>query len=156
MDPFVPNSAMSKDEYYQEWNKTHALTGAGRHTSSADSWLNKIFNPSQTAEFENAYKAYLTDIENSNNAGLEQWKMDYQKILDDTKYQRMVKDLEAAGLNPWLLLNNGGSAGQAPAVVGSSSSLDYSRNDGKKSSRSDMANLVGTAMKVLALLAIAG
>ena len=38
----------------------------------------------------------------------------YDKMMDDTKYQRMFKDFEAAGLNPYLLVNNGSFSASAP------------------------------------------
>lgn len=46
---------------------------------------------------------------------------DWQEYMSNTSYQRMVKDLQAAGLNPYLAYYNGGSS--TPSGSSASSSL---------------------------------
>lgn len=156
MDPFVPSSALSESEYYQQWNKIHPLEGVARSLTSANSFWNNIFNHSQQQEFKDAYQAYLANLNNQNSAAQQKWLLDYQKELQDTQYQRLTKDLQAAGLNPWLALQGGASA--ASSTSGATSSVDYlSASRNKKSKTGDnVAGLLGTALKVLALFALKG
>lgn len=59
---------------------------------------------------------------NSANAAIAQSQMDFQERMANTTYQRGVKDLQAAGLNPMLAYMKGG----APAPSGASAVMGNS------------------------------
>lgn len=104
-----------------------------------------------------AYDAYLKQ----NERAYEQAKINdarrYEEWLASTQYQRAVKDMKAAGLNPYLLVNGNGLNGTAVRSSANSTrgaSLEGSYDGNKtKSKELSVAGIVGTALKLLAVLA---
>lgn len=75
----------------------------------------------------------------------------WEDYLDSTKYQRMKADLEKAGMNPWLALQNGASAsasGATSSTGGSHTSKSLSKGTGGRDALIGLASIA----KIIALL----
>ena len=120
-----PEQAMSMDEYWQQYKQDfykNSFVKAPEHYNDLNYKIAKFFGHGAESSFESAYEAYINNLNNRNETIATQNARAYDKMMDDTKYQRMMKDFEAAGLNPYLLVNNGGiSAGS----IGSGAKADY-------------------------------
>lgn len=78
------------------------------------------------------------------NAAEAQKNRDFQERMSNTSYQRMVKDLQRAGLNPILATHSGGST----TPSGSSASADSSAN-------SAIASIISSAMNMMSAQTVA-
>lgn len=77
------------------------------------------FNSAQAAS-ANAFTESMWEKAAAFNAEQAQLNRDFQERMDNTKYRRAVKDMEAAGLNPILAATNGINTGN---VSGSAASV---------------------------------
>ena len=105
---------------------------------------------SQRDKVNRANEAYNTRMANSLEEARLQSARDYELWLDSTKYQRAVKDLEAAGLNPLLMFGNSmnTSSGASASAVQSHTPSSQMKKANSSSS------LISSAMKLMAILAL--
>lgn len=85
------------------------------------------------------------DRESAFNREEAQKQRDWEKMMSDTSYQRMVADLRAAGLNPILALSNGG----ASTPQGVSATANSSRGAYEKGITADSGKLLGALMQLV-------
>lgn len=145
-----PEQAMSKDEYWQQFKAENysGVVHPPKHYNDVNYKIAKFFGSGPENRFEDAYEAYLRNLNNANEFKAAQSARDWEKMMDDTKYQRMFKDFEAAGLNPYLLVNNGSFSASAPS--GAKASYKYDQQSHKETDKGRNAALIVLALARLA------
>ena len=120
-----------------------------------DHWFTQIANffTGDVNTARNLYDAYLTNTKNKNEFISAQSARAWDKMIDDTKYQREMRDLQAAGLNPYLLINGNGLSASS---YGSSAKANYdthSRTQKQSSGKGrDFALILLAAARIAAAL----
>ena len=96
-------------------------------------------------QFEN--QLYLDNSARAFNAKEAQKQRDFEKMMSNSQYQRAVADIKAAGLNPWLAVQNAGMAGNTP--TGSSASSSSGQSSMANNRLYMAAGLIATALKMM-------
>lgn len=122
-----PEQALPYDEWFHEkgYDK-HGIGSAYNPLRRFTNWVS-----GEGARLNSEYKAYLDNINIRNEHLASQSAKAWDKMMDDTKYQRMFKDFEAAGLNPYLLVNSGSFSASAPTSAKASYKQDFYDKDKK-------------------------
>lgn len=146
----APETVLSKDQYYQQWMRQQHPTWSASDIGSYNDFtykFAKFFGDPSRSKFDSEYEAYLNNVNNRNESKAVQSARAFDEYMSNTAYSRAFKDLEKAGVNPYLLLNSG----SAPATsVGSASKGSYSA----KSTKETQSNTKGRDFALI-LLAIA-
>lgn len=136
-----------RDKYGSEWvdmDPDHWFTKVG-------SWFTGDIEKAR-----NLYDAYLTNINNRNEAKATQSARAYDEYMNNSVYSRAFADLERAGVNPYLLLNSGSAPATSPGAA-SKPSYSYSKLSSKDASGSgkgrDFALIILAIAKIAALFA---
>lgn len=105
---------------------------------------------------KNQYDTYLANLENRNESIATQAANQWAAQREDTYYQRAIRDLEKAGINPYILVNEG-SIGSSSASSATKASYNSPRGNDKsfktgESGRNVALLLLAAARLVAALV----
>lgn len=116
-------------------------------------WWNDIFHEGKK-QADTKYEQYLNNLNAQNEWKATQAAMAYDKYMSDTQVQRLVKDIKAAGLNPWLAVQNGVSTSGSTSAQKAGYSYKSSKvsKEGSDTGRNLALMLLATA-KIIASLA---
>ena len=105
--------------------------------------IGSVFKPlAPIAPFASSLSTFIGgQNRNEGQAALSQQQMDFQERMSNTGYQRAVKDLEAAGLNPMLAYGNG----PASSAVGSMAQLTNPAAEASEAFSRSLASSAGAA-----------
>lgn len=146
----APEVALSKDEYWQQKYAGQKI-GPGvylpKHYGGANWDIGKFFGVQQIKAFDSEYEAYLNNLNNRNEAKATQSARAWDEYMSNTAYSRAFEDLQRAGINPYMIVNQGSTPSTA---TGSSSKASYSA----KSTQEAKTNNKGRDLALL-LFAIA-
>ena len=92
------------------------------------------FNGGASAKRQQQNQASLDYAEYVRNEASAKAQRDWEEYMDSSKVQRSLKDIEAAGLNPWLAIQSAGFGGSTPTGAAASSSAGQAASSGSSAS----------------------
>lgn len=129
--------------------RQHAQQASSGEVHGATSFLDKASDFFGQSHYAEDYQRYLGDLDKAYETRQTNSARAWDEYMQSTQVQRLVKDIEAAGLNPWLAVQSGLNAGSGYSSAGSGSSARY-HVDSKKSDDGNILKIM-----LLALLASA-
>lgn len=151
----TPEEVIDWNTFYNNYGREHYSDWVD---ADPDHWFTKVANwfTGDVDKARNLYDAYLTNINNRNEAKSTQSARAWDEYMSNTAYSRAFADLERAGVNPYLLLNNGSSPSTSVGAA-SKPSYSYSKSSNKDSSGSgkgrDFALILLAIARLAAILA---
>lgn len=127
--------------YGQNLDPIYTDPGSPYGQDTVGGWFSRIFDRSGYQNWKD-YQDKLYERESTNSARA--WDL----WMDSTATQRRVKDIQAAGLNPWLALQSSGIS----ANVSTSSASSGSSARSKSVSKSNAALVLLAAAKLFSIL----
>jgi hypothetical protein len=150
VDPNAYSPGNYSDFYQQYSADNYGITGNQNPYGIGGKWSNFWTGNADAAR--DAYQLLQDNLQRKYEQDTLQKAREYEMYMSNTAYQRMAADLKAAGLNPWLAVQNGvsGSSNSASATGQSSSyhSPQSSNSGGVSSVLGFLANLAKVAAMI--------
>lgn len=120
------------------------ITSAFSPLTSVNKWLDVTGSEAAQNQFINQQK--LDAEARAYNSAEAQKQRDFEERMSNTAIQRSVKDLENAGLNKWLALQNGVQQASTPSGSSASSSSGGASMANNKLAMA--AGIIATALRI--------